>query len=158
MQAFRSADTATPGLSSGERTKATPATEWGLQDQQGWATKTWGGPEQAEDVELGILMLAPHLCVVEGLRVEWEDRERRTLSVDPSSSALAPHAAHSERPKACRPTLLRKFPTTCRAQHDSWGSHLLPNVLSKASFDIMCTVLPERSSGSCKLPSSLNSL
>ena len=75
MQAFRSADTATPGLSSGERTKATPATERGLQDQQGWATKTWGGPVQAEDVELGILMLAPHLCVGEGLSGKTEKGE-----------------------------------------------------------------------------------
>ena len=57
--------------------------------------------------------------------------------MDLSSSALAPHTAHSERPKACEPSLLRKFPTVYGAEYGSWVSHLLPKVLFKASFETM---------------------
>lgn len=68
------------------------------------------------------------------------------------------HSALAPRPFRETKGLLRKLPTVSETQRDSWGSYLLPSVLSKTSCEITGTVLPERSSSSCDLPSSPRSL
>lgn len=109
----------------------------------GGGAETWGSPVRAEDTELGTLstdilfMLAQYLRAGKGLRVEWEEGRKKKPFCGSQRFSSGHTYSPFEKPKGCRPSLLKKLPNIYGAEHGSQASHLLPSVLSKASFETM---------------------
>lgn len=116
------------------RTKATAAAESGLRGEQEGAAETWGSPVHAGDMELGTLeidvlsMSAWCLCAGRGRELSGKQRKENPFF---GPEPFSPRPTRS--PFGETKGLLRKLPTVSKTQRDSWGSYLLPSILSKTS-------------------------
>lgn len=127
MQTPQSTGTAKPRRRSGERTKTSPATEWGLRGKQEWAARTWG---RGRDVEVGTLgidvLLMSAWCVCVGERRGEPRKENPFCGPEPFSPG-PPRGPFTD-----TKGLLRKLPTVFGAQRDSWGVLPSPKHPSKS--------------------------